>query len=100
MPSAACTVCGAITTNPNKRCDAHPPARSPSSQATGTRAHRRRRAEMLDRAGPNPICDICLEPILPGQELDAHHVDPVSTHGPDGPLAPTHANCNRSKGAR
>lgn len=46
------------------------------------------------------ICHICLNPIGPGDELDADHVYPVATHGPDGPLLPAHASCNRSKGAR
>lgn len=44
------------------------------------------------------ICYLCLKPLH--EPIDMDHVLPRSRGGEKGPLMPTHAYCNRSKGNR
>jgi hypothetical protein len=61
---------------------------------------RQRGQGSLVRQGPPWTCSICGAVILFAADLDAHRVLPVALGGPAGPVAPAHARCNRSQGAR
>jgi hypothetical protein len=88
-----CLDCPAITRN-GSRCPTCERAhnRKRHNRVLYDRADYRRRAARV-RANATR-CWRCGLPILPGQPVDADHVNPGD---PNSPLLPTHASCNRGK---
>jgi len=100
VPTRPCIVhrCPRYAVPGGSRCPEHGGKRSPSSQVTLTAAHRRARAALVARL---PLdCWICGKPILTADDLNADHVNHVSMGGSDDQVAPAHARCNLTRGAR
>lgn len=100
----SCVECGAPSTT--RRCKRHGGTdRSPSSQATGHRRHKERRAQLIAEAqasGEPIVCSICGEGIEDLDQAEADHVVPLALRGADdlSNYALAHRSCNRAKGAR
>ncbi len=63
-------------------------------------AHKKARREALASLDDGQLCWRCRRPMRAWQSLDLDHVRPVLLGGSDGPVALSHAKCNRAAGAR
>lgn len=108
MPTLrACPDCGLPRRDLRQRCPAcgHITGASRIGRNGSTRAHRRRRAQLIDQRAASPQglrCDECDRPLSGGRDTHADHRVALANGGADAAsnLAVLCDRCNLRKGAR